>query len=87
MTVFNHFFLKEDLFFDLDEGGREDLLAPSSKENLGRLPPKHCGCSPTGLLPINVPTSASLKKAAISSSLQFRQAKLSKPGPERSAVN
>jgi AcrR family transcriptional regulator len=26
MTVFNHFPRKEDMFFDLDEGGREDLL-------------------------------------------------------------
>jgi AcrR family transcriptional regulator len=26
MTVFNHFSRKEDLFFDLDEVGREDLL-------------------------------------------------------------
>ena len=26
MTVFNHFARKEDLFFDLDEEGREDLL-------------------------------------------------------------
>jgi AcrR family transcriptional regulator len=26
MTVFNHFSRKEDLFFDLDEEGREDLL-------------------------------------------------------------
>ena len=76
MTVFNHFSLKEDLFFDLDEEAAKTCWPPSSKENLGRLPPKHCGCSPTGLLPINVPTSASLKKAAISSSLQFRQAKL-----------
>jgi AcrR family transcriptional regulator len=27
MTVFNHFSRKEDMFFDLDEEGREDLLA------------------------------------------------------------
>ena len=27
MTVFNHFSRKEDLFFDLDEEGREELLA------------------------------------------------------------
>jgi AcrR family transcriptional regulator len=27
MTVFNHFSRKEDMFFDLDEDGREDLLA------------------------------------------------------------
>src|ERR1700760_2353311 len=27
MTVFNHFARKEDMFFDLDEVGREDLLA------------------------------------------------------------
>lgn len=27
MTVFNHFPRKEDMFFDLDEGAREDLLA------------------------------------------------------------
>ncbi len=26
MTVFNHFPRKEDMFFDLDEGGRNDLL-------------------------------------------------------------
>jgi AcrR family transcriptional regulator len=27
MTVFNHFPRKEDMFFDLDEGAREDLVA------------------------------------------------------------
>ncbi len=27
MTVFNHFSRKEDMFFDLDDQGREDLLA------------------------------------------------------------
>ena len=27
MTVFNHFARKEDMFFDLDDEGREDLLA------------------------------------------------------------
>src|ERR1700744_3934913 len=27
MTVFNHFPRKEDMFFDLDEKGRDDILA------------------------------------------------------------
>jgi AcrR family transcriptional regulator len=33
MTVFNHFSRKEDLFFDLDEEGREDLLAALHERN------------------------------------------------------
>ena len=33
MTVFNHFARKEDLFFDLDEEGREDLLAALRKRD------------------------------------------------------
>jgi len=31
MTVFNHFSRKEDMFFDLDEEGREDLLTALQK--------------------------------------------------------
>jgi len=38
MTVFNHFSRKEDLFFDLDEEGREDLLAALQKKNPGTPP-------------------------------------------------
>lgn len=33
MTVFNHFSRKEDMFFDLDEEGREDLLAALQKKD------------------------------------------------------
>jgi AcrR family transcriptional regulator len=33
MTVFNHFARKEDMFFDLDEEGREDLLAALEKRD------------------------------------------------------
>jgi AcrR family transcriptional regulator len=33
MTVFNHFSRKEDMFFDLDEEGREDLLAALEKRS------------------------------------------------------
>ena len=38
MTVFNHFSRKEDLFFDLDEEGREDLLAALQKRDPGTPP-------------------------------------------------
>ncbi len=38
MTVFNHFSRKEDLFFDLDEEGREDLLAAMEKKDPGTPP-------------------------------------------------
>jgi AcrR family transcriptional regulator len=38
MTVFNHFSRKEDLFFDLDEEGREDLLAALQKKAPGTSP-------------------------------------------------
>jgi AcrR family transcriptional regulator len=38
MTVFNHFPRKEDLFFDLDEEGREDLLAALQKKDPGTPP-------------------------------------------------
>jgi AcrR family transcriptional regulator len=38
MTVFNHFSRKEDLFFDLDEGAREDLLAALQKRDPGTPP-------------------------------------------------
>jgi AcrR family transcriptional regulator len=38
MTVFNHFSRKEDLFFDLDEEGREDLLAALKKRDPGTSP-------------------------------------------------
>jgi AcrR family transcriptional regulator len=34
MTVFNHFARKEDMFFDLDEEGREDLLAALEKRDV-----------------------------------------------------
>lgn len=33
MTVFNHFSRKEDMFFDLDEEGRQDLLAALAKRD------------------------------------------------------
>jgi AcrR family transcriptional regulator len=33
MTVFNHFRRKEDMFFDLDEEGREDLLVTLEKRD------------------------------------------------------
>lgn len=33
MTVFNHFSRKEDMFFDLDDEGREDLIAALQKKN------------------------------------------------------
>lgn len=32
MTVFNHFSRKEDMFFDLDDEGREDLMAALQKK-------------------------------------------------------
>ena len=32
MTVFNHFSRKEDMFFDLDDEGREDLMAGLQKK-------------------------------------------------------
>ncbi len=38
MTVFNHFARKEDLFFDLDEKGREDLLAALQKREPATTP-------------------------------------------------
>jgi AcrR family transcriptional regulator len=38
MTVFNHFSRKEDMFFDLDEEGREDLLAALQKRDAGTSP-------------------------------------------------
>jgi AcrR family transcriptional regulator len=38
MTVFNHFSRKEDLFFDLDEEGREDLLAVLKTRDPGTPP-------------------------------------------------
>ena len=38
MTVFNHFARKEDMFFDLDEEGREDLLAALQKRDVGTSP-------------------------------------------------
>ncbi len=38
MTVFNHFSHKEDMFFDLDEEGREDLLAALQKRDAGTSP-------------------------------------------------
>jgi AcrR family transcriptional regulator len=38
MTVFNHFPRKEDMFFDLDEEGREDLLAALQRRDAGTSP-------------------------------------------------
>ena len=38
MTVFNHFSRKEDMFFDLDEEGREDLLTALQKRDEGTSP-------------------------------------------------
>ena len=38
MTVFNHFSRKEDMFFDLDEEGREDLLAALQKRDASTSP-------------------------------------------------
>ena len=38
MTVFNHFSRKEDLFFDLDEEGRDDLLEALRKRAPGTTP-------------------------------------------------
>lgn len=38
MTVFNHFARKEDMFFDLDEQGREDLRAALEKRDAGISP-------------------------------------------------
>ena len=38
MTVFNHFSRKEDMFFDLDDEGREDLLAALQKRDAGISP-------------------------------------------------
>ena len=38
MTVFNHFSRKEDLFFDLDEAGREELLSSLRKRGVGVTP-------------------------------------------------
>jgi AcrR family transcriptional regulator len=38
MTVFNHFSRKEDMFFDLDQGGREDLLTALQRRDRG-VPP------------------------------------------------
>jgi AcrR family transcriptional regulator len=38
MTVFNHFARKEDMFFDLDERGREDLRAALEKRDAATSP-------------------------------------------------
>jgi AcrR family transcriptional regulator len=38
MTVFNHFSRKEDMFFDLDDEAREDLLAALEKREAGTSP-------------------------------------------------
>jgi AcrR family transcriptional regulator len=38
MTVFNHFARKEDMFFDLDEQGREDLRATLEKRDASTSP-------------------------------------------------
>jgi AcrR family transcriptional regulator len=67
MTVFNHFSRKEDLFFDLDEEGREDLLATLQKRKSGTASRGSLAAICIGRSPINDPTSASLKKAATSS--------------------
>ena len=38
MTVFNHFPRKEDMFFDLDEEGRAELLSSLQKRKPGTSP-------------------------------------------------
>lgn len=38
MTVFNHFSRKEDMFFDLDDGGREDLMSALRNRSNGVSP-------------------------------------------------
>jgi len=38
MTVFNHFSRKEDMFFDLDDEGREELMASLQKRAAGTSP-------------------------------------------------
>jgi len=38
MTVFNHFARKEDMFFDLDEEGREDMLSALQNRDVGTSP-------------------------------------------------
>ena len=38
MTVFNHFSRKEDMFFDLDEEGREDLVTALKKRDAATSP-------------------------------------------------
>ena len=38
MTVFNHFSRKEDMFFDLDEEGRKDMLMALQKRDAGTSP-------------------------------------------------
>jgi AcrR family transcriptional regulator len=38
MTVFNHFSRKEDMFFDLDDEGREDMLTTLQSRNAGTSP-------------------------------------------------
>src|SRR5580692_1500798 len=38
MTVFNHFSRKEDLFFDLDDEGREDLMSALQRRKKGTSP-------------------------------------------------
>ena len=38
MTVFNHFSRKEDMFFDLDDEGREELMASLQKRDAGTSP-------------------------------------------------
>ena len=38
MTVFNHFSRKEDMFFDLDEAGREDMLTALQQRRSGVSP-------------------------------------------------
>ena len=38
MTVFNHFSRKEDMFFDLDDEGREDLIGALEKRPRGTSP-------------------------------------------------
>lgn len=38
MTVFNHFSRKEDMFFDLDDEGREDLMSALQERKKGTSP-------------------------------------------------
>ncbi len=88
MTVFNHFSRKEDMFFDLDEEGREDLLAALEKRDAGEpLPSKPYGCSLIGPSPNSALTSVSSKEEANDSWRRSEPAKRSRLAPGRYATN